>query len=354
MSLESTSGSGRGGTGAGRARRTALDADGSRRSSTAAPPARRRSARTRCSRRSAGRAARRGSGASRSLTPASTQSRPARARSGPAGNQESIPPACSRTDINLRLSAAAPPSSERRAPSHLVPSIDDGTVEGDTLLGVHGSVGADPLGRSPTGQFDSSHGPDCTDRSVASRPLSPVMLPPWSRRPSAPAAPSRCATPRSGRATPRRFDGRVLVGLFAVEDGLARACAWQQADGRIELRSHSEEALEQLLATLPLEADHSEFLQRFADDPMLGRTSRRSRQAADPRRVRDAGARSRRLRAADHVVGGEEDRAPADPVGVRDGRRTASHRRRNASQAARRWSSSGSASPLEKPRRSSV
>ncbi|MET1008879.1 MAG: hypothetical protein ABWY96_02335, partial [Gaiellaceae bacterium] len=70
----------------------------------------------------------------------------------------------------------------------------------------------------------------------------------------------------------RRFDGRVLVGLFAVEDGLARACAWQQADGRIELRSHSEEALGKLSATLPLEADHSEFLQRFADDPMLGRT----------------------------------------------------------------------------------
>ena len=70
----------------------------------------------------------------------------------------------------------------------------------------------------------------------------------------------------------RRFDGRVLVGLFSVEDGLARACAWQQADGRIELRSNSEEALEKLSATLPLEADHSEFLQLFADDPMLGRT----------------------------------------------------------------------------------
>jgi 3-methyladenine DNA glycosylase/8-oxoguanine DNA glycosylase len=70
----------------------------------------------------------------------------------------------------------------------------------------------------------------------------------------------------------RRFDGRVLVGLFTVEDGLARACAWQQADGRIELRSHSEEALEQLVAMLPLQADHSEFLQRYADDPMLGRT----------------------------------------------------------------------------------
>ncbi|HET8651233.1 MAG TPA: hypothetical protein VFM13_01550 [Gaiellaceae bacterium] len=72
----------------------------------------------------------------------------------------------------------------------------------------------------------------------------------------------------------RSFDGRILVGLFAVEDGLARACAWQTSDGRIELRSHSEEALEQLRGTLPLEADHSEFLRRFADDPMLGRTLR--------------------------------------------------------------------------------
>lgn len=70
----------------------------------------------------------------------------------------------------------------------------------------------------------------------------------------------------------RRFDGRFLVGLFAVEDGVARACAFQQADGRIELRSHSEEALEQLRRALPLEEDHSEFLRRFADDPLLGRT----------------------------------------------------------------------------------
>lgn len=72
----------------------------------------------------------------------------------------------------------------------------------------------------------------------------------------------------------RRFDGRILVGLFAVEDGLARACAWQASDGRIELRSHSEDALEQLRATLPLEADHSEFLRRYEDDSLLGRTIR--------------------------------------------------------------------------------
>jgi 3-methyladenine DNA glycosylase/8-oxoguanine DNA glycosylase len=72
----------------------------------------------------------------------------------------------------------------------------------------------------------------------------------------------------------RRFDGRILVGLFQVEDGVARAAAWQQPDGRVELRSTSEEALEQLRFVLPLDADHSEFLRRFADDELLGRTIR--------------------------------------------------------------------------------
>ena len=72
----------------------------------------------------------------------------------------------------------------------------------------------------------------------------------------------------------RRFDGRILVGLFAVDDGLVRACAWQQADGRVELRSESEEALEKLRAALPLDEDHSEFLRVFADDRLIGRTLR--------------------------------------------------------------------------------
>jgi 3-methyladenine DNA glycosylase/8-oxoguanine DNA glycosylase len=72
----------------------------------------------------------------------------------------------------------------------------------------------------------------------------------------------------------RRFDGRILVGLFQVEDGVARAATWQQPDGRVELRSTSEEALEQLRFVLPLDADHSEFLRRFADDELLRRTIR--------------------------------------------------------------------------------
>lgn len=75
----------------------------------------------------------------------------------------------------------------------------------------------------------------------------------------------------AGDAT-RRFDGRILLCLFAVPGGVARAAAWQQADGRVELRSESEEALEQLRFVLPLDADHSEFLRRFAEDPLLART----------------------------------------------------------------------------------
>jgi len=86
----------------------------------------------------------------------------------------------------------------------------------------------------------------------------------------------RASAVHAGDAT-RRFDGRILVGLFEVEDGVARAAAWQHSDGRVELRSASEEALEQLRFVLPLDADHSEFLRRFGDDPMLGRTIRELR-----------------------------------------------------------------------------
>jgi 3-methyladenine DNA glycosylase/8-oxoguanine DNA glycosylase len=76
-----------------------------------------------------------------------------------------------------------------------------------------------------------------------------------------------------GDAT-RRFDGRILVCLFEVNGGLERAACWQETDGAIALRALSEEGLERIKATLPLEADHSEFLRRFADDELLGRAVR--------------------------------------------------------------------------------
>jgi 3-methyladenine DNA glycosylase/8-oxoguanine DNA glycosylase len=81
----------------------------------------------------------------------------------------------------------------------------------------------------------------------------------------------RASARLAGDAT-RRFDGRVLICLFEVGGRLERAACWQETDGAIALRALSEEGLERLKAVLPLEADHSEFLRRFADDALLSRT----------------------------------------------------------------------------------
>jgi DNA-3-methyladenine glycosylase II len=75
----------------------------------------------------------------------------------------------------------------------------------------------------------------------------------------------------AGDAT-RRWNGRILVCLFEIDGRLERAACWQETDGTIALRALSEEGLQRLRSALPLEADHSEFLQRFADDELLGRT----------------------------------------------------------------------------------
>jgi 3-methyladenine DNA glycosylase/8-oxoguanine DNA glycosylase len=63
-----------------------------------------------------------------------------------------------------------------------------------------------------------------------------------------------------------------------VRDGLvtARCCgsvarAWQARDGTVTIRSESLAAAEKLRWTLALDHDHSEFLRRFADDPLLRR-----------------------------------------------------------------------------------
>ena len=63
-----------------------------------------------------------------------------------------------------------------------------------------------------------------------------------------------------------------------VRDGLvtARCCgavarAWQSRDGVVTIRSESPAAAEKLRWTLALDDDHSEFLRRFANDPLLGR-----------------------------------------------------------------------------------
>jgi 3-methyladenine DNA glycosylase/8-oxoguanine DNA glycosylase len=80
----------------------------------------------------------------------------------------------------------------------------------------------------------------------------------------------------AGDAT-RRFDGRLLVCLFEIDGRLERAACWQQPDGAVAFRALSEQGLERLRTVLPLEADHSEFLERFAGDELLGRAVRELR-----------------------------------------------------------------------------
>jgi 3-methyladenine DNA glycosylase/8-oxoguanine DNA glycosylase len=76
-----------------------------------------------------------------------------------------------------------------------------------------------------------------------------------------------------GDAT-RRFRDGVLDARLMVGDGLERAQAWQVRDGRLVLRAESPEGLEQLRFVLALDDDHSEFLLRFRDDPLLQQTLR--------------------------------------------------------------------------------
>jgi 3-methyladenine DNA glycosylase/8-oxoguanine DNA glycosylase len=75
-----------------------------------------------------------------------------------------------------------------------------------------------------------------------------------------------------------RFAGdatrRVREGLVTARCCGSVARAWQHRDGTVSIRSESAEAAEKLRWMLALDDDHSEFLRRVADDPLLGRTSK--------------------------------------------------------------------------------
>jgi 3-methyladenine DNA glycosylase/8-oxoguanine DNA glycosylase len=53
------------------------------------------------------------------------------------------------------------------------------------------------------------------------------------------------------------------------------ATARQTLDGNLALRTESEEGLERLRFVLAVDADHTEFLRRFAHDPLIGETASR-------------------------------------------------------------------------------
>ena len=60
-----------------------------------------------------------------------------------------------------------------------------------------------------------------------------------------------------------------------VGERVELASARQTLDGRLVLRVESEEGLERLRFVLAVDADHSEFLRRFARNPLIGETASR-------------------------------------------------------------------------------
>jgi 3-methyladenine DNA glycosylase/8-oxoguanine DNA glycosylase len=88
---------------------------------------------------------------------------------------------------------------------------------------------------------------------------------------------------------------RVRDGLFTARCCGAVARAWQSPDGTVTVRSESAAAAEKLRWTLALDDDHTEFLRRVGDDPLLGRAAKHLRGL---RPVRTATVAQALLRAA--------------------------------------------------------
>ena len=80
----------------------------------------------------------------------------------------------------------------------------------------------------------------------------------------------------AGDATREVRDG-LLRTTIAVSGRLERVQAAQAPDGSILVGAESEAGVEHVRFVLGLEDDHSEFLSRFAGDPLLGEPIRRLR-----------------------------------------------------------------------------
>jgi len=76
---------------------------------------------------------------------------------------------------------------------------------------------------------------------------------------------------------------RVREGLVTARCCGSVARAWQSRDGTVTIRSESAAAAEKLRWVLALDDDHTEFLQRFADDPLLKRALKHLRGYRPPR-----------------------------------------------------------------------
>jgi 3-methyladenine DNA glycosylase/8-oxoguanine DNA glycosylase len=102
---------------------------------------------------------------------------------------------------------------------------------------------------------------------------------------------SLALTARLATDATRSFGDGVLT---CVLDG-ELVSAWQLPDGALVVRAGSEASIERLRFVLALDDDHTEFLRRFADDPLLGESIRRLRGMRPMRVPTIAGALLRAL-----------------------------------------------------------
>ena len=162
----------------------------------------------------------------------------------------------------------------------------------------------------------------------------------------------RLSTRHGSDATRRVRDG---IYTAMLPGGLERVRAWQPLDGAVHVQAASEAGVEHVRFVLGLDDDHSEFLRRFADDPLIGEATRRFRGLRPLRTATVAQALLRaRRRPADHVEPrARRSSAPSIRAATPAARRACTRRPpRPTSGASRRPSSSGSASAPGAARRS--
>jgi 3-methyladenine DNA glycosylase/8-oxoguanine DNA glycosylase len=91
-------------------------------------------------------------------------------------------------------------------------------------------------------------------------------------RPAGPYTLALC-TKHSSDATRHLRDG-TLTTTLRVGERVEVASARQTLDGQMLLQAQSDEGFDRLRFVLAIDADHTEFLRRFARDPLIGESTR--------------------------------------------------------------------------------
>jgi 3-methyladenine DNA glycosylase/8-oxoguanine DNA glycosylase len=82
-------------------------------------------------------------------------------------------------------------------------------------------------------------------------------------------------TARHATDATRRLDERgIFTAVLRGDEGRGLVEAWQRPDGAVVVRAPDEAAVERARFLLALDDDHSDFLRRFASDPLLGRATK--------------------------------------------------------------------------------